>query len=387
MSESQPLEGAGTKAGQPPSEYDSLTMVGSQLAQLREAKGWSIDDVSARLKVAPAKLRALEAGDVSRLPDTTFALGVVRSYAKMLGVDPTPFAQALRREKGVPEVDLLMSASAGIGLPRGHLSISLASSVRRRSWRWGVAAIAVAAIAAAIWLGGMDSSHWLTRFTGTAESQTPVVPAQARAGTTVMSDTTAASKVSVATKQPAATDTVAASSGPALATRAQPATAPNAASKIFTGVVGASASWVIQPNVAAMFASDAVAPEAVRLPAPSSAKTAAATQATAPPAAAPVRPASAALAASASVQTAGKPSIVEIRVGQDCWFSMRDKQGKVLFAGLVRAGEHKQVAGARPLSVIVGNQAGLESILVDGKPVELEKSASAGSNVLRLALP
>jgi hypothetical protein len=51
-------------------------------------RNWSIDDVSARLKVSSAKLRALESGDISQLPDTTFALGVVRSYAKMLGADP-----------------------------------------------------------------------------------------------------------------------------------------------------------------------------------------------------------------------------------------------------------------------------------------------------------
>ena len=98
---------------------DSLMAVGARLTQLRESKNWSIDDVSARLKVSSAKLRALEAGDISQLPDTTFALGVVRSYAKMLGADPAPFTQALRREKGVPAPDLSMPASSGRDLPRG----------------------------------------------------------------------------------------------------------------------------------------------------------------------------------------------------------------------------------------------------------------------------
>jgi cytoskeleton protein RodZ len=98
---------------------DSLTAVGARLAQLRESKNWSIDDVSARLKVSSVKLRALEAGDISHLPDTTFALGVVRSYAKMLGADPAPFTQALRREKGVPAPNLSMPASSGRDLPRG----------------------------------------------------------------------------------------------------------------------------------------------------------------------------------------------------------------------------------------------------------------------------
>jgi cytoskeleton protein RodZ len=117
---------------------DSLAAVGARLTQLRESKGWTIEDVSARLKVSVIKLRALESGDVSHLPDTTFALGVVRSYAKMLGADPTPFTQALRREKGVPAPDLSMPASSGKDLPRGKVSLSLGAcgipmaAIRRR---------------------------------------------------------------------------------------------------------------------------------------------------------------------------------------------------------------------------------------------------------------
>ena len=129
---------------------DSLAAVGARLTQLRESKGWSIEDVSARLKVSVIKLRALESGDISHLPDTTFALGVVRSYAKMLGADPTPFTQALRREKGVPAPDLSMPASSGKDLPRGRVSLSLGGSGQKsRSWLWGVAAVIVAVIALA----------------------------------------------------------------------------------------------------------------------------------------------------------------------------------------------------------------------------------------------
>ncbi len=82
--------------GQP--GLDSLAAVGARLTQLRESKNWSIEDVSPASAWCPP-LRALEAGDISHLPDTTFALGVVRSYAKMLGADPTPFTQALRARR------------------------------------------------------------------------------------------------------------------------------------------------------------------------------------------------------------------------------------------------------------------------------------------------
>ncbi|MGC2036283.1 helix-turn-helix domain-containing protein, partial [Paraburkholderia caledonica] len=149
---------------------DSLAAVGARLTQLRESKGWSIEDVSARLKVAPAKLRALESGDISHLPDTTFALGVVRSYAKMLGADPAPFTQALRREKGVAAPDLSMPASSGKDLPRGRVSLSLGGGAQKsRSWLWGVAAVIVAVISLAMWhTNGGDSTAWLARLKASA---------------------------------------------------------------------------------------------------------------------------------------------------------------------------------------------------------------------------
>ncbi|HDR9473413.1 helix-turn-helix domain-containing protein [Burkholderia multivorans] len=172
MSEPQPSNGAETNAAQPaPAGLESLVAVGSRLAQLREAKGWTVEDVSARLKVAPPKLRALEAGDISHLPGVTFALGVVRSYAKMLGVDPEPFAQALRRERGVPEVDLSMPASSGADLPRGRVSIPLGHSSRHHPWLWGTALVVVAVIAVLMWHTGGDSSGWLARLKGNDAQQ------------------------------------------------------------------------------------------------------------------------------------------------------------------------------------------------------------------------
>jgi cytoskeleton protein RodZ len=75
---------------------DTVAAVGARLAQLRGERGLTLNDVSARLKVSLAKLKALEAGDLSLLPDATFGLGIVRSYAKMLGTSAEPMLPALR---------------------------------------------------------------------------------------------------------------------------------------------------------------------------------------------------------------------------------------------------------------------------------------------------
>ncbi|AJX30587.1 helix-turn-helix domain-containing protein [Burkholderia oklahomensis] len=353
MSEPQPSKSPETNAGEKPAAAGagiaSVAAVGARLAELREAKGWSVEDVSARLKVAAPKLQALEAGDTSQLPGATFALGLVRSYAKMLGVDPEPFAQALRREKGVPEVDLSMPASAGTGLPRGRVSIPLGGSSRGRPWLWAVAAVVVALVAAVMWHTGGESSNWLARFKSSGADE-------------------AASAAHAQQPEGAASDLPASTAVSGTVTQA--------------GAVAAPAS---QP-VGGASAGD---PAAASAPAAGSAPAVASAVATPPAsAAAAVQPAApAADGANAAVAPAPGQSVVALKVAQDCWFSVRDKNGKELFSSLVRAGETKQVAGDAPLKVTIGNRAGLESIAFDGKPVDPAKYSTARGNVARFALP
>ncbi len=338
MSEPQPTNGAETNAAKPaPAGLETLVAVGGRLAQLREAKGWTVDDVSARLKVAPQKLRALEAGDISHLPGVTFALGVVRSYAKMLGVDPEPFAQALRRERGVPEVDLSMPASSGTDLPRGRVSIPLGSSSRHHPWLWGTAIVVVAVIAVLMWHTGGDSSSWLARFKGGD------------------------------------------------AEHASAASAP-AASSVAEAAAG-GASTVAGNDAPAQVVASAVAPQATASAAPVPAPAVAAAPASQPAVVTAVASGTAVPAQPASVVVAAGQSLVELKVKQDCWFSVRDKNGKELFSALVRAGETKQVAGAGPFKVTIGNKAGLDAVAFDGKPVDPAKYSAARGNVARFTLP
>jgi cytoskeleton protein RodZ len=88
-----------------------------------------------------------------------------------------------------------------------------------------------------------------------------------------------------------------------------------------------------------------------------------------------------------AAQAAAGESIVAVRVTQDSWFSVRQNDGKELFSGLVHAGDSKEVSGVGPFKVTVGNKAGLESITLDGEPVDPAKYASAKGNVARMTLP
>ncbi|MBB3256476.1 cytoskeleton protein RodZ [Paraburkholderia bannensis] len=355
---------------------ETLGAVGARLAQLRQAKGWSVEDVSARLKVAVPKLRELEAGDISHLPDATFATGVVRAYAKLLGADPAPFTQALRRERGETQQDLSMPASAGADLPRGRVSLSLgggggARAPRRRaSWLWGVALVVIAVIAIGMWhTNSGDSSAWFARIksiaNGVGSSTASSGPGDAGASSaTVTEGQTAGATASASDAQ-----------------AEEQATAQAAAATDQAGVEGAaSATQAPQASAQAVTALTA-APAVAASAAP---RVASAVAAPAPAASTPVVVAQ---GASAPVAAAGDTSTFAIRVTQDTWVNVRQKDGKEVFSGLIHGSDAREITGVGPLKVTVGNKAGIESMTLDGQPVDAAKYASARGNVARFVLP
>ncbi|MBC7489065.1 MAG: helix-turn-helix domain-containing protein [Glaciimonas sp.] len=67
---------------------DTLPSVGAQLAHIRQKHGWSIDDVAHQLKLAPRQIQAIEDDNYAALPTIVMTRGYIRSYAKILGLDP-----------------------------------------------------------------------------------------------------------------------------------------------------------------------------------------------------------------------------------------------------------------------------------------------------------
>lgn len=359
MSEPQPSKSPETNAGEKPATAGggmaSVAAVGARLAELRRTKGWSVDDVSARLKVAAPKLQALEAGDTSQLPGTTFALGLVRSYAKMLGVDPEPFAQALRREKACRR--------SICRCPRRPAPICRAAGCRSR---WGGVARPAMAV------GGRGGRGRARCRGDVAYGRRFVELARAlqveRRGRSRVGRARAAGRRRVGSAGERGGVGHGHAGGGARGVR-------DAVGRRRVGGrhgrgerAGRGAAPVVASAAAALSAS---APVAAAQPAQGAQQPAA----------------SAADGASAAVTAAPGQSVVALKVAQDCWFSVRDKNGKELFSALVRAGETRQVAGDAPLKVTIGNKAGLESVAFDGKPVDPAKYSTARGNVARFALP
>jgi cytoskeleton protein RodZ len=71
---------------------------GADLRAARDRLGWSIEDVSAALRIRLPHLEALEEGRIDLLPGNAYAVGFLRTYARTLGLDPEEIARRFKAE-------------------------------------------------------------------------------------------------------------------------------------------------------------------------------------------------------------------------------------------------------------------------------------------------
>jgi cytoskeleton protein RodZ len=104
----------------------ALTGVGQELAAAREARGLALADVAQQLKFAPRQLEALEQEQFGALPGATFAKGMVRSYARLLKLDPEPLLQRVAGHFEVPDSGRLAA--------RYHQPVPFSDSARKSTF-------------------------------------------------------------------------------------------------------------------------------------------------------------------------------------------------------------------------------------------------------------
>ncbi len=159
-----------------------LLRLGEQLARARESAGLSEDDLARRLRLAPHQLKALEAGDHTRLPEGVFVVALARRIAGALNADLEAAIQAVRQSR-------LMGRTAPPPLPPVPAVSPVTKKVRSepasppmgaragdgRSWRWPLLAALVAA-------GGLGGTWLLVSRPGSREvpalSTRPGTPAK-----------------------------------------------------------------------------------------------------------------------------------------------------------------------------------------------------------------
>lgn len=73
-------------------------MPGSLLAARRKELRWSVEEIAGKLKLAPRQIVAIESDDFTSLPGMATVRGFIRSYAKILGLDPEQLVSLLVNE-------------------------------------------------------------------------------------------------------------------------------------------------------------------------------------------------------------------------------------------------------------------------------------------------
>ncbi|WP_298162612.1 RodZ family helix-turn-helix domain-containing protein, partial [Acidocella sp.] len=74
----------------------AIIRAGAGLREVRERLGWKLPDVAAALRIKLEYLTAIEAGDLSPLPGQAYRMGFIRSYARLLGLDPEEILSRFR---------------------------------------------------------------------------------------------------------------------------------------------------------------------------------------------------------------------------------------------------------------------------------------------------
>jgi len=199
--------------------------LGATLREARVRLGLSVAEVSDRIKFAPRQIEALEADDFSHLPEIAFLRGFVRSYARLLQLDPAALLAALP----LPAVH---------SLPVGEQSLAevpFPTQTNKSNIVWLAAALVVAiALVLFVWLrGSTPDAPKLAAGTDASSANVEslvlpeAVPVSAVQDMAVASSVSIAPAISAVSAQPAQ-QTAASVTGAAIQSPAKPAVAASA---------------------------------------------------------------------------------------------------------------------------------------------------------------
>ncbi|MFD1952305.1 helix-turn-helix domain-containing protein [Sphingomonas arantia] len=150
--------------------------IGERLAAARVANGLSLDDIAASTRIPRRHLETIEADGTQGLPAVPYTLGFVRSYARMVSIDPEMAAVAYR-------VHLNAAPSTRPQMPEPYEPADPARVPPK--WLAIIALLIAVAIAAGygLWRSGQSSDAGIAATASDAPLGTPTETAAAPAQT------------------------------------------------------------------------------------------------------------------------------------------------------------------------------------------------------------
>ena len=312
---------------------------GAWLSAARQAQALTVEQVASQLNLAPRQILALEADDYAALPGMVIVRGFLRSYAKLLRIDPVPLLAVLSEQpqlgSAVPIRHALSASFSESRLP------SLTGPGERSRTLPIVAGLAVLVVAAA----ASYALGWWPEALTRKVSQF---------------------KLGAAAYDPAQPFAASALSAPAaLAAPAAPAVEPAV-------LISSQALAERQP------ASGALASPALQMATPA---TPAATSDLPAPALTPSPVPAAPVPVSSGATGVVNPLVLNIQA--DSWIEIKRADNTPVVARILKAGSVETFDVSEPVTLTVGNIAGVAASL-RGAPLEL--ASNANGNVARLRL-
>ena len=145
---------------------------GTLLREARQARGVHLTALSASLKVAPARLEAMEADRWNELPDAAYARALAHTVSRALGIDPEPVMRSL------PAASQPRLESLDEGLDQPFRDRPAGSAPQRRRHRLSVVALGLV-LALGVWwfLNGQVEPPPRALPTGSGEAAPAAPPA------------------------------------------------------------------------------------------------------------------------------------------------------------------------------------------------------------------
>lgn len=301
--------------------------VGKTLRAAREQMGLSVNDVANRIKFAPRQIESLEADDYVRLPEAAFVRGFVRSYARLLELDPAKLIT------GLPS-----SHAKDASITQEIKSVEIPMPTELSARRHNIALLAVGlviALSVAIFERLNDSVPEVTETVVKSNVQTIELPK-------VTADN---------------------ASDQASGQAETPASAPQAVARS-VAVPAPKQSIIQQPPAPQQAAPQA----AVRtIPAPVLVQK---------PVSTPVAEAVSADKPAVGAETNGVVHALRLEFDADSWVEVKDGSDKILTSRVHTAGSLVRVTGKAPLTVTIGN-AHVVRLFDNGKQINLERYTTA----------
>ncbi|WP_293776794.1 RodZ domain-containing protein [uncultured Oxalicibacterium sp.] len=330
----QPAEQATTAVA----SEQQRTSAGTQLTMLRQARGWTIEQVASQLNLAPRQVEALETDHYEALPGLVIVRGFIRAYAKLLRVDPAPMLAAVEPQ----------AASANILPERAPLSASFSETSvpfgKRRGPSLPIVIGGIAVLCGVLFFAAQRSG-WIPSFdrsVSTAQdgSVTKELPVEV---TTPVEPTTPQQTFS----EDAPPSAAASPSEPAVVT---PPTAASAPAATTSDVAPAASVAAPRPAPAATVTN----PTNTQAPAVN--------------------------AASNPVVAAEGQKLLGLQAKEDSWVEVKRPDNSIVVSRIFKAGSSESFAISGPVSIVVGNASAV-TVSVAGQPLEIKPSSN---NVARL---